>query len=452
MVSIQNRDKEERHFSDLIQMAPLEFQSPIITAWQAIKDIYQVQLHVMPQPVWREREYEETGSQVWERIKSHLAEKRDANSISIYIHIPFCKDKKCGFCDCLSVPMNQDSPIRQFIDTLIKEIKLWSCLPGLNQKSVSVIYFGGGTPNSLPDHLFEQIMQELFRGFAVNSETQISVECPGKLLTPKKLDFLESLHVTRLSIGVQTLEEPLRYKIGRISSTSDILKVIHQSKEMGFISCCDMIYGLPQQTIAGYIASIKQLIDIEIDGLSLYRFVVSHRNQEYINKKFKDYKKDELLNYICFHIGHQLLTEADYQKIFFMHFAKNDDNLYYRHLLRSEDLIAIGPTADGVIGSYRYRHPHLKEYLEANQPDIPAFEGGIAESKAAMRIKPATTQLMGGAISQKTIQKLNLEMLIKKWETCQVIEKSSSGSCQLLANGSWLIDQLLDEVDRMVNA
>ena len=452
MRSIQNSDHEERHFSNLLQMAPLQFQSRIMTAWQAIKDSYQVQQHAMPQPVWRMREYDNTGSKAWEQIKSHLDEKRDANAISIYIHIPFCKDKKCGFCDCLSMPMNEDSPIREFVDALIKEIKLWSVFPELNQKPVSVIYFGGGTPNSLPDHLFEQIIGKLFNRFAVNSQTQISVECPGKLLTPEKLDFLKSLHVTRLSIGVQTLEEPLRYKIGRNSSASNILNTICQSKEKGFITCCDMIYGLPQQTLTGYIDSIRKLIDVGIDGLSLYRFVLSQRNQEYINKNFEDYQKDELLNFICFHIGHQLLTEAGYRKNFFIHFEKNDDNLYYRHLLRDEDLIAMGPTADGVIGSYRYRHPYLNEYLATHHPDIPAFEGGIAESEAAIRIKPATTELMGGEITQDTIQKLNMKMLIKKWEACQIIEKSNSGSYQLLANGSWLIDQLLDEVDSAVNS
>ncbi len=452
MISTQNRNKEERLFFDLLQMAPVEFRSEIMSAWRAIKDMYQVQFHAMPQPIWKEREYEDNDSQVWEQIQSHLARKRDENAIAIYIHIPFCKDKKCGFCDCLSVPMKGDSPIRQFVDTLIKEIKLWSDLPGLEKKPVSVIYFGGGTPNSLPDRMFEQIMPELFRGFTVNSQTQISVECPGNILTREKLDFLKSLHVSRLSIGVQTLEEPLRFRIGRNSNSSDILKVICQCKEQGFITGCDVIYGLPEQTMAGYIKSIRQLIDIGIDGLSLYRFVVSNRNQEYVNKNFQDYQKDELLNYICFQIGHQLLTEAGYRKNFFIHFAKNDDNLYYRHLLRGEDLIAIGPTADGVIGSYRYRHPHLKEYLATNHSDIPAFEGGIAESEPAIRIKPATTQLMGGEISQTTIQELKLERLIKKWEACLIIKKSGSDSYRLLANGSWLIDQLLDEVDSVVNA
>lgn len=447
MLFIENSHNEERHFSVLLQKAPAEFQSPIMTAWQEIKDSYQVQQHAMPQPVWKEREFEDFGNQVWEHIQSHLAEKRNVNPISIYLHIPFCKDKKCGFCDCLSVPMKADSPIRQFVDTLIKEIRLWSRLSALKQKPVSVIYFGGGTPNSLPDHLFEQIIQELLNDFAVNSQTQISVECPGNLLTPEKFDFLKSVDVTRLSIGVQTLEEPLRKKIGRNITAFEILNVIGQCKEKGFITCCDMIYGLPEQTIAGYIKSIRQLIEIGIDGLSLYRFVVSHRNQEFVKKNFKDFQKDELLNYICFHIGHRLLTEAGYRKNFFIHFAKNDDNLYYRHLLQGEDLIAIGPTADGIIGSYRYRHPHLKDYLDNNHPDIPAFEGGITESEIAIRIKPVTTQLMGGTIDQSTIQALNLGKLIKKWEACQIIEKSSSRSYQLLANGSWLIDQLLDEVD-----
>ncbi len=433
-----------------LQKIPGAFQGPVLAAWNAIQDVYAVDQHNMPVPEWRTRGYDETGDFIWQRIKSMLAEKANL-PVSIYIHIPFCQGKKCGFCDCLSVTMANSSPTGLFVEKLCKEIDAWARIPGLAQKPVSVLYFGGGTPNSLPDRDFENILQQLFARFQIGEHTQISVECPAKILDREKLGFLKSLKVTRLSIGIQTLEEPLRQRIGRETDAVEVLKKIHQAKKFGFTVCGDIIYGLPDQTVDGYVTSIKKLIESDIDGLSLYRFVVTPRNRDFVLHTFPHYQKDEIENYILFQVGHQLLTKAGYGKNHFIHFVKNDDNLYYRHLLRGEDLIAMGPTADGIIGSYRYRHPNLKQYLQAPHSSGSVFEGGILESKNAMKIKPATVEMMCGQLSTETIQKLDLYPLIEKWLRCHVVERRNGHGYRLTANGSWLVDQLLDHVDKTVN-
>ena len=109
-------------------------------------------------PSWKKRRFEDNGKAVWEKIQQNL--KYGGHAISIYIHIPYCKGDKCGFCDCLSTTMDEDTPVLKFVGKLIREIRLWSNIPGINQKPVSIIYFGGGTPNSLPDREFRLILKE----------------------------------------------------------------------------------------------------------------------------------------------------------------------------------------------------------------------------------------------------------------------------------------------------
>lgn len=443
---------EDEKFNKLIREIPGEYQENIRIARDSVKNEYAVFMNRMPEPSWKSKGFNDTGKQVWENIYANIKSGNLLNPVSVYIHIPFCKGKKCGFCDCLSVPMDEHTPVKRFVDTLICEIRLWSSIPELMHKPVSVIYFGGGTPNSLPDKDFKRILRELCDRFNVNRNTQISVECTGSLITTERLDFFKSLKVNRLSLGIQTLEEPLRKSIGRVLSAFQLLDKIEKGKENGFVMCGDMIYGLPNQTVEGYVRSIKKLIEVDIDGLSLYRFVVSVRNKDFIHRTFPDYKNDEISNYMLFHMGHQLLYESGYRKNHFIHFVKNDDNLYYRHMLRGEDLIALGPTSDGIVGNYRYRHPHLKYYLQGDNGVIPALEGGMKEPDNALKIKDAATQIMCNCIYKNTFQQLNIESLFGKWIACRIIEKNNDGSYGLTANGSWLVDQLLKEVNHLANA
>lgn len=79
-----------------------------------------------------------------------------------------------------------------------------------------------------------------------------------------ELNFFKSIHVNRISIGIQRLGEPLRFKLGRKTGSSHLLNLIRQGKEAGFITCGDIIYGLPQQTSDSFINTVQKLID-ELD-------------------------------------------------------------------------------------------------------------------------------------------------------------------------------------------
>ncbi|MBN2102586.1 radical SAM protein [bacterium] len=435
-------------FYTFLNSTPRAFQEKIAGSYNAIKGVYPICSHAMPQPLWKKRGYNDDGDQVWEKI-CRLFRQNTPQPVSVYVHVPFCQ-QKCGFCDCLSLPIKDSLTADRFVSALQMEIKAWGQLPGIKECPVTVLYFGGGTPNSLPDALFEQVLRMLKKTFQIHEDTQISVECNAHLLTPERLRMLKTLGVNRISIGVQTLQEPLRFRLGRHSSAKEVLTAIQRCKGSGFITCADVIYGLPEQNMNVFLDTLQSLIDAGIDGLSLYRFNLRQQNQEFIKKTFPRFHISELKNYVYFQAGHCLLNQAGYQKNHFIHFVRSDNNLYYRHVLRSEDLIALGPTADGVIGFYRYRHPHLKGYLLKDKNNRPKFEGGTDESQT-MKTRPLTAALMCGEIVEEKMRSAGLGPLLSKWQSCDILEPSGSGRCRLTANGSWLIDPIIDEVKRALD-
>ncbi|OQX98761.1 MAG: hypothetical protein B6I20_10725, partial [Bacteroidetes bacterium 4572_117] len=95
---------EEEKFNKFIKEIPGEFRENIKVARNSIKDVYSVSMHNMPLPSWKNKGFEGTGKQVWENIYKNIINDNTLKPVSVYIHIPFCIEKKCGFCDCISVP------------------------------------------------------------------------------------------------------------------------------------------------------------------------------------------------------------------------------------------------------------------------------------------------------------------------------------------------------------
>ena len=113
----------------------------------------------------------------------------------------------------------------------------------------------------------------------------------------------------------------------------------------------------------------------------------------------------------------QLLAHSGYAKNHFAHYARPEDrNLYYNHARRKEDLLGLGPTADGVLGIYHYRHADYHAYIARADSDIPELEGGIRESSSEQYLHPLIVSLMTARISRAMIRDFHLESLFEKWQ------------------------------------
>ena len=152
----------------------------------------------------------------------------------IYIHIPFCISK-CIYCDFCSAPADDDTKER-YVNALCAEIAHAGKEAEKNgdDRSISTIFFGGGTPSILPAQLFVKIMCVVREAFSVSEDAEITVECNPGTLTADKLRAYRSMGVNRLSIGLQSPDNRELRALGRIHTYEQFEESYYAARDAGF--------------------------------------------------------------------------------------------------------------------------------------------------------------------------------------------------------------------------
>ncbi len=416
----------------------------IFEQWRMLDGIYDIRKSGMPLPVWKKSGFTIDGDETWRILQRQI--KSSEKDISIYLHVPFCRNR-CAFCDCYKIPLSKhsDSVKLRFTEALISEIRSWTKSGRFSGKSISTVHFGGGTPDNLDADLFKNIVEELKSCFDISQKTEWAIETTGAGLERSRLENLRRMGFSRLHVGVQTLEPGLRNSIGRKTGPRELLDRLKLALEMGFITSVDIIYGLPRQSLNGFYQTLNQLREIKIDGFSLYRLNCTTGNFPALKRLGYKPNGQSLSDYLYFQVGHQFLLRSGYKKNHFVHFAtERNKSLYSNHSLRQENLVALGPTADGVIGEFRYRHPKLIPYTHSTIGK-PVFEGGLFDPLLDNRTRPAISGLMASRIDPAAFEALDKKQLIGKWQNHGLLKKYAENEYHLTGNGSWLIDQMLGE-------
>jgi len=431
-----------------------DLAEPIRKHWQSLQAFTSTPERSLPQPIWARRGFTDDPETTWEQLQERLRSPSPVNAISIYLHIPFC-DRKCRFCDCLSqtVVSHREEKEEQLLRRLLTDLEQWTSLPALAGRSVTTIHFGGGTPNYLRPHRFKRVVDSLKACFPENDKTEWALESTSSLLTAAHLHWLQKLGFTRLHVGVQTLQDPIREIIGRRDDAASVLQKLLRSLQLGLIVSVDLIYGLPGQTIEGWIETLRLLADAGIHGFSLYQLQTSRRNQRFIDRHFPK-GRDPLFEYLLFQLAEQYLSQRGYRKNHFTHFAlPQDRTLYYTHLIRGEDLLALGPTADGVFADYHYRHNETSRYLQDAGSNRPSLQGGLAETADETRTRPLVNALMSGTIREGLLASCRQKALLDRWlETGCLRQSQDPGQYILTANGSWMIQEMIKAAESSLGA
>lgn len=188
------------------------------------------------------------------------------NMASLYIHIPFCK-QKCIYCDFISG--TNHSLMAAYVDALIKEMDRYTDF--FNDDPIHTIYFGGGTPSLLPLNLLEKLFVAIRNHWNIDDVTEVTLECNPENITPSFLEQLKQMPINRLSIGVQSLIDDELKWLGRCHNAETAINAIRLAQRSGFDNIsCDLIFALPVQTISSLFYSLKQLISLNIQHISVY--------------------------------------------------------------------------------------------------------------------------------------------------------------------------------------
>ena len=192
---------------------------------------------------------------------------------SIYVHIPYCK-QKCHYC---SFHMSTNlKTVKDMIACICEEIKMQK--EYLNDKTIDTIYFGGGTPSLLSYNALYNIIKSIKTYYNINQQNEFTIECNIQDLTITKLQQLKNLGFNRLSIGIQSFHEQLLKSINRPYKKEIIYNTIANIKNSHFTNInLDIIFGIPGQTIEDIESDIKEILKIRPQHISAYALTIEKK-------------------------------------------------------------------------------------------------------------------------------------------------------------------------------
>ncbi|MGE5391377.1 MAG: radical SAM protein [Deltaproteobacteria bacterium] len=432
------------HIPKGIDRTALELQ------WEAARPHFKPGPRELPAPIWVLEGLLDDSKTATKKLCGRLGSHcEDLTAMAVYIHIPFC-DRKCGFCDCYSFPLNDKNRHLEdiYIRNLLHEITNWKTFGPIEQKPVSTVHLGGGTPLFLSPDNFEGLIQACRDQLGVHPDTEWALESTSSSIHPEALELMLRNNIRRLHVGVQTLEDTVRSAIGRRESRAVILDKLQAALKMDMVVSVDLVFGLPGESIEGFIDTLLELIAIGIDGFSLYQLQTSRRNQGW-RQRSRDPIRGYICEYLLFQTAEHLLLQNGYKKTHFNHYSRQrDQNRYYSYPQRGEDLLGLGCSANGCLGSYHYRNHDFKGYMAAGSGNS-VIMGGI-EDNQEKELRSFNTALAAGRFQPEAFTDPRLQILMHDWKAAAWLAPDPvTGSYYLSGNGSWFINNMYEAIRRL---
>lgn len=253
-----------------------------------------------------------------------IAAIRPGQSVSLYIHIPYCREI-CWYCGCNTGAANRQKRLDGYLEALEAEIALVGRLLG-GRGTIGRIAFGGGSPNAIAAIDFVRLLQQITLCLPVH-RPEIAIELDPRTLTDGWIEALGSAGVKRASLGVQTFSAAVQKAMGRIQSAERIEASVMGLRATGIQSVnFDLMYGLPEQGAADIEDSLRRSIALHPDRIAFFGYAhVPHLLPR--QRQIKGRRAGIEERFAMAALGFQILTRAGYVPIGFDHFALPHDPL-----------------------------------------------------------------------------------------------------------------------------
>ena len=288
--------------------------------------------------------------------------------LSLYIHIPWCI-KKCPYCDFNSHSLKNGLPEEAYIDALLADLQ--TELPNIWGRPVETIFFGGGTPSLFQAASIDRLLSGLRSLLRLQPEAEITLEANPGTFEIEKFKGFKDAGITRLSIGVQSFNDTMLERLGRVHNGGEALRAIDTALKLFEKVNIDLMYALPGQTVQTALNDVNTAIATGAGHISAYHLTMEP-NTPFGHTPPKGLPQDEAALDIEDAV-HGSLGGAGFIHYETSAFAR--PHMQCRHNLnywQFGDYIGIGAGAHGKISfpdrierTVRRRHPN--DYLAAMQ-------------------------------------------------------------------------------------
>ncbi|WP_396593447.1 oxygen-independent coproporphyrinogen III oxidase [Brevundimonas sp. R86498] len=192
-------------------------------------------------------------------------------TISLYVHIPFCKTL-CWYCACNTRAVNRAETISSYVELLAREAQLAAGALGRRQR-VARLHLGGGTPNMLATEDLDALFTALNAAFDFAPDAEIAAELDPAGLTQAWVAAAARHGLNRVSLGVQDLSPKVQRAINRIEPFEVVARAAGWAREAGVRSLnLDLMYGLPLQGRNDLLATLEQVVTLRPDRIALFGY------------------------------------------------------------------------------------------------------------------------------------------------------------------------------------
>jgi oxygen-independent coproporphyrinogen-3 oxidase len=193
------------------------------------------------------------------------------SSIGLYIHIPYCLHK-CGYCDFNSHPLREQDTA-PYVHALLRELEHYAAI--LRDRETATVFFGGGTPTTLPVAQLESILGAVARHFRLAPDAEITLEANPATIAVDTLKHLRQAGFNRISIGVQSFHPEELKLLDRIHTPEEVDHTVARARTAGFDNLSlDLMFALPGQTPERWQANLSRALQYQPEHISTYNLTI----------------------------------------------------------------------------------------------------------------------------------------------------------------------------------
>ncbi len=291
--------------------------------------------------------------------------------LGIYLHIPYCLHK-CGYCDFNSHKINSGE-MSSYVQAQVREIRHYA--PQFEGRKVQSVFFGGGTPTTLPTEDLASILNALREHYSLESDCEITVEANPATLELGYLRNLRAAGYNRISIGVQSFQKDELALLERVHSAEEADQTIDQAKAAGFDNLSlDLMFALPGQTLSSWRDTLQKALKKKPAHLSAYNLTIEpdtafhkHRERGLLTMPPEDFQLELFKETLT------ALNDAGYKQYEISNFAQPERECRHNiNYWENGDYLGLGAGASSYIEGERFRNTalpsrYIAEIVKAGQ-------------------------------------------------------------------------------------
>ncbi len=291
--------------------------------------------------------------------------RRQSQRLGIYIHVPFCRSK-CAYCDFYSFSPRDGRVYTAYTDALIKHISSYRVAGG--DYAPDTVYIGGGTPTALPEEEMMRILRAVKSTFRLSKTAEYTMECNPATVNLQMLKKYRKMGVNRISVGLQSAHDHELKVLGRIHTRAEFeesYKIIREAKFENV--SIDLMYGIPYQTLDSWMATLRYVISLRPEHISLYNLKLEEGTPLYARAPSLPRPDDET-EFAMYSTAIDMLAAYGYRQYEISNFAR--EGYESQHNLKywcCEEYLGFGPGAHSYFKDIRFSYKRdINNYIKCN--------------------------------------------------------------------------------------